>query len=381
MRQDLSDSFPAVTTFAIMGMLWAAFAALVPVLKSQIGASDSEFGLILLVASIGAMGAMWLAPRVDAAFGSRSLMVVTIAMGATFVLPGVSHSAIFFTGAVFLMATTSGVMDVLMNARISEVEARTNRPLMSLNHSVFSFAYGITAILTGLAREAGLGPVPVFGTLLVVTLALSLTLRMPHSRLAEVSNVVKDAGMGTIVWLIGFVVLAALFAEQAVEGWSALHLERTLDGGASQGAIGPAVLGLTMGVGRLFGQVLIRWISDSVMIGLACLISAVGMCVAGFAPTLALAYLGFALTGLGISVVIPLAMALVGRSVPEQRRVAAIGQVSVIGYVAFLIGPVAMGMTADAFGLPYSFLLVAGVLICVAVIVVPTIARRMTLAD
>jgi hypothetical protein len=49
-------------------------------------------------------------------------------------------------------------------------------------------------------------------------------------------------------------VLVAFLVENAMEGWSALHIERTLGGGAAEGAFGPAILGLTMGIGRLSGR-------------------------------------------------------------------------------------------------------------------------------
>lgn len=171
------------------------------------------------------------------------------------------------------------------------------------------------------------------------------------------------------------------FAEQAVEGWSALHLERTLGGGAAQGALGPAILGLTMGFGRLFGQIVVAHVRDTLMIGVACFIAAIGLALASWAQTLILAYLGFGLAGLGISVVVPLAMGLVGRVVSESERVAAIGRATVIGYGAFVLGPGVMGLTSDAFGLPVAFLLVAIVLVLATVMLAPLIARRVLVME
>jgi len=379
--QDIRDSARPALGYVAMGIVWAAFAAQVPVLKAQVNASDSVFGVIFLVSSLGAMAAMWLAPRVDRMFGAASMAVTSAALAVTYVLTGLTGSAIVFTAVLLVIAGASGVLDVLMNARISEIEARTRRPLMNLNHAIFSFSYCGAAVATGFAREAGWSPTLVFTICAVVILAMCPFMIVPHRPLSEEAEPDKKTGMGIIVWLIGFVVLAGLFAEQSVEGWSALHLERTLGGAASAGAMGPAVLGLTMGIGRLSGQVLVRYTSDTVLIGLACLLSAAGVAMAALAQTLLVAYLGFGMAGLGISVVVPLAMAMVGRSVPERRRVAAIGQASIIGYVAFLIGPLAMGVTSDMFGLPAAFLLVGAVLVAVAFGLVPLIARRLALSE
>ena len=55
--------------FAAEGVFWGAFAALVPELKAQIGASDGEFGTAMLFTAVGAVSAMWLAPKFDALLG------------------------------------------------------------------------------------------------------------------------------------------------------------------------------------------------------------------------------------------------------------------------------------------------------------------------
>ncbi len=380
LREDLRVSRAPAAGFVAMGMVWAAFAAQVPVLKAQINASDAAFGLSFLVSSIGSMMAMWLSPKADRWFGALSLAVASAAMGACFVIPAMAPSLVAFTFGMFLASAASGVLDVLMNARISEIEAETRRPLMNLNHAIFSFGYAACALATGFAREAGWGPVPIFVAVAVVVGLLSLSMRQPHSQVAGSAHVVTSGG-GLFVWLGGIIVLVAFFSEQAVEGWSALQLERTLGGDAAAGAMGPAILGLTMGFGRLFGQALASRVADTLMIALACLISAAGLTLAAFASTLLFAYLGFGLMGLGISVVVPLAMALVGRMVRPERRVAALGQATVIGYIAFFAGPAVMGITSDLYGLPVAFLLVAVVLVLVALLVVPLMARQIASAE
>jgi predicted MFS family arabinose efflux permease len=377
---DIRASRAPALAFVAMGMVWAAFAAQVPVLKDQIGASDAAFGGIFLVASLGAVASMWLAPIVDRTFGAVSVQISSALLAISFVLPGFSYSTLSFAVIFLIVSATSGVSDILMNARISEIEGVTRRALMNLNHAIFSFAYAGTAVLTGLAREAGFGPIPVFGVVCVIILIMCLAMRAPHRSLAGGTSTVRPVTRG-IVWIGGLVVLAAFFTEQATEGWSALHIERTLGGGAAQGALGPAVLGLTMGFGRLFGHGIAAHVRDTTMIAGACLISALGMVLAAVAPTAILAYLGFGISGLGISVVVPLAMAIVGRLVPETDRVQAIGRASVIGYAAFMFGPPMMGIVSQALSLRAAFGMVACVLVAAAVALVPLMARRIASAQ
>ncbi|MEX0281160.1 MAG: MFS transporter, partial [Arenibacterium sp.] len=225
--------------------------------------------------------------------------------------------------------------------------------------------------------EAGLTPLQVYAMVTLVTFVALPFMRAAPARLGRrEAKPLKPNHFHGLVWLTGLVVLIGFMAELAVEGWSALHLERTLGGDASEGAMGPAILGLSMGFGRLFGQLIAHRFTDTIMIAAACLVSATGVSLAAMAQTLMLAYLGFAVMGLGVSIVIPLTMALIGRAVPEEDRINAIGRASVIGYGAFLIGPSLMGISSDFLGLRSAFLLVAIFLVAVAFPLMPLIARR-----
>ena len=58
----LSSRWP-LACFAALGSFWGAWAALIPDLKEQVGATDGELGLALLLAGIGAIPAMLIAGR------------------------------------------------------------------------------------------------------------------------------------------------------------------------------------------------------------------------------------------------------------------------------------------------------------------------------
>ncbi len=62
---------------------------------------------------------------------------------------------------------------MLVNARVSQVEADSGRPLMNLNHALYSFAYAGGALVTGAFRESGVGPVPIFAGMCVVLVGLA----------------------------------------------------------------------------------------------------------------------------------------------------------------------------------------------------------------
>lgn len=367
--------------FVAQGMVWAAFAAQVPVIKAQIGASDAQIGTIFLVASLGAVASVWIAPLVDRVLGARSVSVSSALLGLTFIALSVSPNILTFVLVFMAVSAVSGVSDIVMNARTSEVESAQKRSLMNLNHAAFSFSYAGTAVLTGFAREAGFGPLPIFTAVALVILVMSLFMHAPHEeRIDEETGPAPSLPMG-LVWVGGFVVMAGFCTEVAVEGWSALHIERELGGDATAGALGPAVLGLTMGIGRLFGQVLTRYIRDTTLIAAASLISALGAVIAALASTPLMAQVGFGVMGLGVSLVVPLAMGIIGRSVAPSLRVAALARASAISYAAFLLWPFLMGAVAEAFSLAASFIMVAAFMTVVSLVLIPLLTRRLRAVD
>ncbi|AHM02896.1 Major facilitator superfamily (MFS) transporter [Roseibacterium elongatum DSM 19469] len=165
--------------------------------------------------------------------------------------------------------------------------------------------------------------------------------------------------------------LIAFFVENATEGWSALHVERTLGGGAAEGALGPAMLGLTMGVGRLLGQMVTLRGSEMAVLRGAAMLAAAGLVIAAAAPAPLIAYLGFGLLGLGVSVVAPLALALAGVHAAPERRTLAVSRAAMIGYFGFFIGPPLMGFLSEGFGLRAAFAVGAALLLIVPLMLLP----------
>lgn len=372
--EDFRLSRSPATAFVVVGMYWGSFAALAPQLKSRTGLSDAEFGMALLFGAIGALMAMWLAPRADAALRQRALPILAVALAAAFLLPGLATGGWFFAIAMLAASAGSGTLDVVMNARVSQIESRESRSLMNLNHAVFSFAYAAAAQGAGLMRGAGAEPAAVFATCGAITLILLVPMTRGQPRSGPGRPVPRVTGISpALLGLAGAIVLIAFMAEQATEGWSALHLERNLGADAVAGALGPAILGLTMGIGRLSGQLVARRLSEGAVMRIAAAVAAAGAVVAAWSQTLALAYLGFAILGFGVSVLAPMAFAWVGRHVSDHQRVTAISRVAVIGYAGFFLGPPMMGFLAQFFGLQTSFSAVAACLLIVTLVLVPAL--------
>lgn len=376
---DIWMSRRPLTGFALMAFFWAAFFAQMPVIKAAIGASDGAYGTAMLVASLAAVMAIWLAPFADRAMGRWALSAASLVLALGMAGAGASTAILVFTLWMVLASIAAGVVDVLANVRISEAEEASGRSLMNLNHAFYSLCYAGAAFATGAFRELDWTPFEVFALLCGVALLLAWVMVEPASKprpasAAEARASVSVARLLTV--LGGVVVLVAFLVEASAEGWSALHLERTLGGDPSEGAMGPAILGLMMGIGRLAGYFMSRRVPEIKLMGLASIFAASGLVIAGAAPSLAIAYLGFGIAGFGVSVIGPLALALIGRTVAPEARLDAISRVSVMGYGAYFFGPPLMGYTSEFFGLRAGFIMIAGIMVVTAVVILPALSRN-----
>ena len=376
LRQDLRASRAPAAGFVTIGLFWGSFAGLVPDLKAAIDASDGVFGLAIFFAALGTLAAMWLAPRIDSKLGARAMQGAALCVALAFLLPGLATTPVWFALAMLLASSGSGALDVIMNTRVSGIEADTKRSLMNLNHALFSFAYAGAALSTGLFREAGLAPFYVF---LIMNLCVFLLIPMMFHKAVGFEEDDTSTPMKVrtgLVFFGGTIILIAFMSEQATEAWSALHLERGLGGSAAQGALGPAILGLTMGVGRMSGQFIAAHVRETIVLQIAAVVAAIGLFIAAGAESLTIAYIGFAILGVGVSVMAPMAYSAVGKRVSNQQRAVVITRISVIGYTGFFVGPPLMGGLSEMFGLATSFTAIAVILLLVSAVLAPGLRKQ-----
>ncbi len=164
---------------------------------------------------------------------------------------------------------------------------------------------------------------------------------------------------------LGAVAFCVLLAEGALNDWSAVYLTRVHDAAPGTAASGLAVFSLTMGFARLAGDRLATAFGSRVVARGGLLAGACAFAAAAAAPSAPTAIAAFGALGLGLASVYPLTMrAAAARSdVPPS---VAIGAVTTLGYVGFLLGPPAVGLLAHASSLRASLGAVGGLCVLAA---------------
>lgn len=358
---------------AAIGIFWGGFAACLPEYKVRAGVDDAGLGALLLLAAVGGMTAMALAPRVQARLGGAVLPVLAAGVVLAALGPLLIASPASLGAVLMVMGLAMAALDIAANVRISVDEAATGLPLMNFNHALFSFGFAGAAALTGLARRAGAGPELIAPALAGVLAVFALLMIEPSRRPVPPAPAHDSAPASPwrAILPAALILFAAFVAENATETWSALHIERTLGGPAGEGAFGPAMLGLTMGIGRLSGQMLASRLGEARLVAFSAALGMAGALVVALAPVQWVAVLGVALIGLGCAVVVPSANSLLGRAVRADQRAFAISRAWLLGFTGFFIGPVAMGLIAQGAGLRWSF----AAIVLVLSLILPGLAR------
>ena len=371
-----------LASFAILGVFWGAWAALVPEIKRQTGASDPELGAALLWMGGGAVPAMVVTGRLWRRFGRRLVSGALLFYAVVAILPALAPNPIALAVSMALVGAASGSLDVAMNAAVSDVEVTTGRRLMYIAHGLFSLAVLVLSITVGVLRGIGVAPVAVLGTIAVAFLGVAaLSLAADRGRVADVRQrtdgnapATGDAPSPARRIPVAFVILGVLcgvsfLMEDAMLSWSALHLETDLGASPALGGAGPGLFAAAMFVGRWSGQPIGRRFCDrEILIGSG-LLSAMGIVMVALAPAPPLALVGLVVSGAGISVAAPALFGRAGRLAGASSRGAAVSMLSTFGYAGFIIGPPFVGFVAGATDLRIAFLGVAllGIVLAVGV--------------
>ena len=353
--------------FFIAGFGIAAWAPLVPYAKARAGLDEGTLGLLLLSLGVGSILAMPIAGALASRYGCRRVLTAgTLMICLALPLLATVSSIALLIATLFLFGAGLGTVDSTTNLQAVIVERASGKTMMSGFHGMFSLggivgAAGVSGLL-GL----GLTPLAAMGVVILMLLA-ALFKAAPHLlAYAGKSSGPAFAVPHGIVLFIGGMCFIVFLAEGAALDWSAVFLaqERGID--TAYAGLGYAAFALTMTVGRLTGDRIVRRLGATRVIVGGGLTAAGGLFLATFSANWEFALVGYALLGVGCSNIVPVLYTAVGKQtvMPESIAVPAI---TTLGYAGILAGPAVIGFVAHASSLSFAFGLMAMLLVAVAI--------------
>jgi predicted MFS family arabinose efflux permease len=348
------------TVFAVHGAVQGTFATRIPWIKDHLGLSAGALGIALVCPAIGSMLTMPLAGRLMHKLGSRTALRLLLGMWcAALSLPALAPGLPWLCLSLLVFGGSAGMADVVMNAIGVDVEEHKGKSIMSGLHGMWSVgtltgaAIGVPAAHAGLDGRVHLGVVS--GALVVVGFLVCAKVPDLHPA-PEEDAPPRFALPPRAALVIGAIGFCGVFAEGGTADWCAVYLRDIANASPAVAALAYTAFSCTMATARLLGDLAVRRLGAVTAIRTGGVVATAGglLVVLAHAPVPAIA--GFALIGVGISVVVPLCFAAAGRSGPNPSQ--AIAGVATVTYTSGLVAPAAIGGIAGASSLTVSFGLV-----------------------
>lgn len=353
-RDNASNGRWAVAAyFFVNGFVVGSWAPQIPLLVGRFSLTEGLLGLLILVLGIGAVVAMplfgWLITR----FGSRSVVrVAGVACAASFVGVAAAPTMPTLVTALVAFGSLMGAMDVAMNSNAVAVERRLGRAVMSSSHGFWSLGGFVGAGVGGLAAEQ-------FGHLAhgvgATLFALALVLAAWPWLIVEEKTAVKGGGRfsgfprSPAVYLTGLIALFSMVPEGAVLDWAALYLRQEMDSGLATASLAFTAFSGAMATMRFLGDGVRNRLGAVATMRLSGGVAALGMLGAALAPSPPVAIVAFALCGLGIANMVPIAFSAAGNQ-PGMSSAAGMSVATTIGYSGILVAPSFVGFIAEFTG-------------------------------
>jgi MFS family permease len=342
--------------FLIHATVSGTWAPRLPAIKESLELSDGELGTALVGLAIGLLIGTRVAGAPVDRFGSRPVMRAGFPLlAATLLLPGLADSLIALFLSLFVLGLASGALDVAMNAQGIEVERTLGKPILSGLHGLWSVGLGLGAGAAAVAAAAGLDPLPHFAIVAAVLALASLVfLRdlLPEREQVRAALSEEEEQRIPLHWtlpvaLLGVIAFCSFVGEGAASDWSAVYMTQELSASPALGAVAFAAFAVTMAIARFVVDSLRARFGNVVLVRGGSLIAAGGLGLALVVHEPAAAIAGFALLGLGLAPVVPIAFSAAGDLDPRATG-RLVGRVATLGYVGSVAGPIMIGWLAEA---------------------------------
>ncbi|MDL2404307.1 MFS transporter [Rhizobium calliandrae] len=361
--------------FLMNGFTVGCWAPKIPEFAERLQLSKFELGLMILVFGLGSLVMM---PMAGAQIAGRGSKIVVKAF-AVLLLPmllalTVTQSVWTAAIAIFLFGGFIGGMDVAMNANAVSVEKSMHRAIMSSCHAFWSLGGLIGSAIGGflISRWGVLGHAEVATALSLFFLAVAWPMILGDQPHPDEVKPKARLPLIPLPWLLGMMALFCMIPEGAVLDWSALYLSQEKAASVTLSGFGFAAFSFTMATMRFAGDFVRDRLGAVKTLRVCTVFAIVGMLLAALAPNAELAIVGFALCGIGISNMVPIAFSAAG-NIPRLQPGIGISVVTTMGYSGMLIAPSAIGFAAEHVG--FSPVLMALPVLLLVVLALSSLAR------
>ena len=357
---DLPPQIKVFGAFFIYSFCMGSLYPRLPAIQQAMGVGEGALGLALVGAALGTLISLTFAGPIIERVGYRRTLLTAIPLLSVFyAIAAWAQGPLAFFLLLVPVGITIGCIEIIINLEADRVEHAIGRRIMNRAHAFWSFGFFTAGLVGSFVAQTGLSPQAHLALMVPVVFVISLTLLgrfepAEHRSGGSTETATRFARpTGAILVLVG-VCLSAMILEGAGIDWSAIYMRNEFSAAPFWAGFAVALGAGTQAITRFFADSFVeRWSPVVVARGLLT-ISGLGALLVFFTPFWWLAYVGFAMIGVGTSALFPLAMSAAAQRTDRSAavNVAALAQIS---FVSFLLGPPLLGYIAEHFGIRWAF--------------------------
>lgn len=352
-REEISRAARLImAVFLLQPLALGGWLALIPEIKASLGLSKAQLAVPLMAVPIALIPGLQLAARAIARFGPRRVSAVFFPFQALALMaPLIAWNAASLFAALFSVGLTMAFIEVAMNVYAGRLEKQTGRLIMNRCHGFWALglmAGSAVIALAGAHYGAQIGLAVASGLLGIFAAQALPRLTgdaeehfLPRRPLHELPiALVCIASMMFVITL----------TEGTIADWAAVYMAERLGAPGAKAALAVTVFSGFMAGGRFLGDILKRRLGAVRHARVTISIAVAGLALAVVPLPDLMAYVGFAMVGLGVSSGYPLGISAIA-ALDDRYEAPNIAFAATMAMGGFLVGPPMIGFVSEAVSL------------------------------
>jgi MFS family permease len=359
----ISDKILIWLVFILQPVAFGSWLPRIPEIQEKLSLDAKGLAFTLLGLPTGILITLLFGGKLVGHLGSRaSIFYGFIVFLSVVSFPVWANSPAMLFVALGVVGSALSVIELGMNVMADQIEKAGTKLIMNSCHGFWSLGIMLGSLIgSGLAQfEVS----PEWSVTLVAALVLLPALFVSHAlpRFGSAATAtVKSANRNwPSMTLLGISLFAfgITLTEGAIADWSAVYLRDVFAAKGASIGLGYAAFAAMVASGRFMGDRSKQRFGARRTAELCSLISLIGIVLVCSATNLVLAYLGFALVGIGVSVGFPLGVSAAAQQ-SDRPPASSVATLTFVALLGFLVGPVLIGFVAQALGMRMGLLMLA----------------------
>lgn len=357
--------FASAWVFASLNIWFGTWIIYIPWVKESLGIDKASLGIALFLLSFGVFTMFPIASRIITYLGvGRATWWAVVMCSVTAMLPIMAEGYWMLLLGLYLFGAANGLLDISMNTLVTEIEKEDKQHFMTASHGFFSLG-GVIAGLGSFLIPTLDNAVLHMGIVVSLVFIINLICMKYYIGISGVPAKKTKFNIKFFkpLLLIGVVSFIAFGTEGAIIDWSGLYLKEIAMAPEVLYGAGFLAFSITMMIGRFLGDGISARIGSNAIVMLGIAIALVGfLLVLTGNPYIAIT--GFALNGLGYSVIIP-ELFRIGGKIEGIISAQGIAFIAGTGYAGFLMAPPVLGLISEKYSLVSTFIILTVCAVCI----------------